>query len=70
MPKKSKILMRRGINLMTNFQANQISSLLEKLRKSGQKLAVAESCTGGMLAAAITSVSGASDVFERGFVIE
>jgi nicotinamide-nucleotide amidase len=32
------------------------------------KITTAESCTGGLVAAAITSVSGSSDVFERGFV--
>jgi nicotinamide-nucleotide amidase len=32
------------------------------------KLVTAESCTGGMLAAAITDLAGSSDIFERGFV--
>ncbi len=31
-------------------------------------IATAESCTGGMIAAAITDIAGSSDVFERGFV--
>jgi nicotinamide-nucleotide amidase len=34
----------------------------------GVKIATAESCTGGLVAAAITSVSGSSAVFERGFI--
>lgn len=32
------------------------------------KIATAESCTGGLVAAALTSISGSSAVFERGFV--
>jgi nicotinamide-nucleotide amidase len=34
----------------------------------GLRIATAESCTGGMVAAALTDIAGASDVFERGFV--
>jgi nicotinamide-nucleotide amidase len=42
--------------------------VLEVLRARGWKLAAAESCTGGLIAAALTSVAGSSDVVERGFV--
>lgn len=38
------------------------------LLKNGYKLAAAESCTGGLISAVCTSVSGSSDWFERGFV--
>ena len=38
------------------------------LRKKKVKLAIAESCTGGMLSSAITSVSGSSKVFNMGLV--
>ncbi|MFC6486797.1 CinA family protein [Nitratireductor sp. GCM10026969] len=42
--------------------------VLEALRQRGLRLATAESCTGGMISAAITDLAGASDVLERGFV--
>jgi len=37
-------------------------------RKLGRRIAVAESCTGGLVSAAITEIPGSSDVFEAGFV--
>ena len=45
-----------------------VPALLARARQRGLKVATAESCTGGMVAAALTDVSGSSDVFERGFV--
>ncbi len=44
------------------------AKVVDALRIKGWKLATAESCTGGMVAAAITDVAGSSDVFDRGFV--
>ena len=38
------------------------------LKRKKLKLAIAESCTGGMLSSAITSVSGSSKVFDMGLV--
>ena len=43
-------------------------ALAEALRARGWKIATAESCTGGLIAAACTAVAGSSDWFERGFV--
>ena len=45
-----------------------IPALLQAARVWGWRLATAESCTGGMVAAALTDVAGSSDVFDRGFV--
>jgi nicotinamide-nucleotide amidase len=45
-----------------------VGTLGDTLRTQGLRLATAESCTGGMIAAACTAVSGSSDWFERGFV--
>jgi nicotinamide-nucleotide amidase len=42
--------------------------LAQALQARGWMLATAESCTGGMIAAACTDLSGSSDWFERGFV--
>lgn len=42
--------------------------VLDACRARGLKVATAESCTGGMAAAALTDIAGSSDVFERGFV--
>ena len=47
---------------------DQSTRLLERARALGLKVTTAESCTGGMIAAALTDVAGSSDVFERGFV--
>ena len=43
-------------------------AVVEANRAAGRKLAVAESCTGGLVCAAITEIAGSSDVFEAGFI--
>lgn len=45
-----------------------VATLADALRARGLTLASAESCTGGLIAAACTSMAGSSDWFERGFV--
>lgn len=47
---------------------NAVATLAQRLQSRGWTLATAESCTGGMVAAACTEVAGASDWFERGWV--
>lgn len=48
--------------------ARLAEAVLAQHRRAGTKLATAESCTGGAIAAALTDIAGSSDVFERGFV--
>jgi nicotinamide-nucleotide amidase len=42
--------------------------VIERNRVAGRRVAVAESCTGGLVAAALTEIPGSSDVIEAGFV--
>jgi nicotinamide-nucleotide amidase len=47
---------------------NRAATLLDAYRDKGLKIATAESCTGGLVAALLTEISGSSSVMERGFV--
>ena len=42
--------------------------VLDEARERGLRIVTAESCTGGLVAAALTEIPGSSDVLERGFV--
>lgn len=44
------------------------TAVLDACRRRGWHLATAESCTGGLVVAALTAVAGSSDVVDRGFV--
>ena len=46
----------------------QVLALADSLRRRGWRIATAESCTGGLIAAACTQLAGSSDWFDRGFV--
>ena len=43
-------------------------AVLDAFKAAGKRLATAESCTGGMIAAALTDIAGSSAVVERGFI--
>lgn len=52
----------------TKSLQNQAQQTLQLARENKLKIATAESCTGGLLSALFTEISGSSEVFERGFV--
>jgi nicotinamide-nucleotide amidase len=54
--------------MLPDATLHEAETLLAACRARGLKLATAESCTGGLIAAALTAIAGASDVFDRGFV--
>ena len=53
---------------MTDDLIEEARELLDRCRAKRLKLATAESCTGGLIAASLTEIAGSSDVVERGFV--
>jgi nicotinamide-nucleotide amidase len=46
----------------------QAVAVLDAARAAGLRIATAESCTGGLVAAALTDIPGSSDVFDRGWL--
>jgi nicotinamide-nucleotide amidase len=53
---------------MTPERKERAAALIGAYRQKGLKIATAESCTGGLVAALLTEISGSSAVLERGFV--
>jgi nicotinamide-nucleotide amidase len=54
--------------MFSQDQTALAETILSEARRRKLKIAVAESCTGGLIAACLTAIPGSSDVFERGFV--
>ena len=55
------------LNLLPDELVQLAKKVVDENRKAGRRLAVAESCTGGLVAGALTEIPGSSDVFECGF---
>jgi len=55
-------------SLLPDELVNKAREVVEANRKLGRRIAVAESCTGGLVSAALTEIAGSSDVFEAGYV--
>lgn len=47
---------------------NLAAQLLDRCRNTGIMLTTAESCTGGLIAGALTAIPGSSDIVDRGFI--
>jgi nicotinamide-nucleotide amidase len=55
-------------NLLPQVLYDKAKEVIAANRKLGRTVAVAESCTGGLVCAALTEIPGASEVFEAGYV--
>lgn len=60
--------MDQSVSVVGASQSRALSALAEALQGRGWRLASAESCTGGLIAAACTDLAGSSHWFDRGFV--
>jgi nicotinamide-nucleotide amidase len=54
--------------LLPDALVDKAREVVEANRKAGRRVAVAESCTGGLVSAAITEIPGSSEMFEAGYV--
>jgi nicotinamide-nucleotide amidase len=55
-------------SLLPTELVDRARSVIENNRATGRRIAVAESCTGGLVSAALTEIAGSSAVFEAGYV--
>ena len=56
------------MDLLPAILVDMARKVVDANRAAGRRIAVAESCTGGLVSAAITEIPGSSDVFEAGYV--
>src|SRR6185503_17425766 len=54
--------------LLPDDLVNRAREVVEANRAAGRRIAVAESCTGGLVCAALTEIPGSSEMFEAGYV--
>jgi nicotinamide-nucleotide amidase len=54
--------------LLPKLLTDKAREVVEANQKVGRRIAIAESCTGGLVAAAITEIPGSSEIFEAAFV--
>ena len=55
-------------SVLPKILVDKARDVVEANLKAGRRIAVAESCTGGLVSAAITEIPGSSQVFEAGFI--
>jgi nicotinamide-nucleotide amidase len=55
-------------DLIDDELVQRAQAVIDANRSAGRTVALAESCTGGLVSAALTEIPGSSEVFERGFV--
>jgi nicotinamide-nucleotide amidase len=55
-------------HILPDILVDKARQVIDANRAAGRRIAVAESCTGGLVCAALTEIAGSSDVFEAGYV--
>ena len=58
-----------GVMIFSDRVLVLAQALIEEAREKQVKIATAETCTGGLIAGALTEIPGASEVVDRGFVV-